>query len=174
MLLLAWIVVTVPLLYAPFPLQRRWSLGLHIPIGLLAALGLSQMVRGVWARRAIIVATIPTSILIVAVLIGGAVARDPHIYLTTDEYAALTWLHDHAHFDDVVLAAPETGAFIPAFAGQRVVYGHPYETVDADHKRQIGDGLFCRAQYRGVARCRLRVVSVRANRHWARLMSRCR
>ncbi len=136
-LLLAWIVVTVPLLYAPFPLQRRWSLGLHIPIGLLAALGLSQMVRGVWAQRAIIVATIPTSIMLVMVLIGGAVARDPHIYLTTDEFAAMTWLHDHARFDDVVLAAPETGAFIPAFAGQRVVYGHPYETVDADRKKLL-------------------------------------
>jgi hypothetical protein len=142
LLLLAWIVVTAPLLYAPFPLQRRWSLGLHIPIGLLAAQGLSQMVRSVWARRAIIVATIPTSVLIVLVLIGGAVTRDPHIYMTTDEYAALTWLHDHARFDDVVLAAPETGAFIPAFAGQRVVYGHPYETVDAEQKRQMVTDFF--------------------------------
>ncbi len=142
LLLLAWIVVTAPLLYAPFPLQRRWSLGLHIPIGLLAALGLSQLVRRTWTRRAILLATIPTSILIVAVLIGGAVARDPHIYLTTDEFAALTWLHDHARFDDVVLAAPDMGAFIPAFAGQRVVYGHPYETVDADHKRQLVTDFF--------------------------------
>jgi hypothetical protein len=142
LLLLAWIVVTVPLLYAPFPLQRRWSLGLHVPIGLLAALGLSQMIRGVWARRVIIAATLPTSILLVLVLIGGAVARDPHIYLTTDEYAALTWLHAHAQFDEVVLAAPDTGAFIPAFAGQRVVYGHPYETVDADQKRQMVTDFF--------------------------------
>ena len=142
LLLLAWIVVTVPLLYAPFPLQRRWSLGLHIPIGLLAAIGLSQIARTIWARRLIFAATLPTSIMIVVVLIAGAASHSPSIYLTTDEFAAMTWLHDHAQFDDVVLAAPETGAFVPAFAGQRVVYGHPYETVDADRKKQLVTDFF--------------------------------
>ena len=137
LLLLAWIVVTAPLLYAPFPLQRRWSLGLHIPIGVLAASGLSQIARTIRARRLLFAATVPTSITIVVVLIAGAAAHSPNIYLTTDEFAAMTWLHDHAQFNDVVLAAPETGAFIPAFAGQRVVYGHPYETVDADRKKQL-------------------------------------
>ena len=137
LLLLAWIVITLPLLYAPFPLQRRWSLGLHVPIGLLAAVGLSQLARGVWLQRAIFAATLPTSIMIVIVLIAGAASRSPSIYLSADEFAALTWLHDHAQFDDVVLASPEMGAFVPAFAGQRVVYGHPFETVDADRKKQL-------------------------------------
>jgi hypothetical protein len=31
-LLLMWILVTLPMLYAPFPLQRRLALGLHLPI----------------------------------------------------------------------------------------------------------------------------------------------
>lgn len=137
LLLLAWIVITLPLLYAPFPLQRRWSLGLHVPIGLLAAVGLSQLARGVWLRRALFAATLPTSIMIVVVLIAGAASRSPNIYLSTDEFAALTWLHDHAQFDDVVLSSPEMGAFVPAFAGQRVVYGHPFETIEADRKKQL-------------------------------------
>lgn len=137
LLLLAWIGVTALLLYAPISLQRRLSLGLHVPIALLAAEGLVQVARGRrWPRRFIAAATVPTSILIVLVLIGGAVARDPRLYVTPSESAAFEWLHARARFDDVVLAAPETGAFIPAFAGQRVVYGHPYETVDADRKRQ--------------------------------------
>ena len=137
LLLLAWIVVTVPLLYAPITLQRRLSLGLHIPIALLAAQGLAQVARGRrWPRRFIAAATVPTSILLALALIGGAVTRDPRIYVTPAESAAFEWLRDHARFDDVVLAAPETGAFIPAFAGPRVVYGHPYETVEADRQRQ--------------------------------------
>jgi hypothetical protein len=143
LLLLAWIGVTALLLYAPIPLQRRLSLGLHVPIALLAAQGLVQIARGrKWPRRFIAAATVPTSILLVLVLIGGAVARDPRIYVTPDESAAFEWLHDHARFDDVVLAAPETGAFIPAFAGQRVVYGHPYETVEAERKRQMAADFF--------------------------------
>jgi hypothetical protein len=141
-LLLVWIGVTALLLYAPIALQRRLSLGLHIPIGLLAAIGMSLIVRGVWARRLIMAATLATSILIVVVLIAGAASRSPSIYLTTDEFAAMTWLHDHARFDDVVLAAPGTGAFIPAFAGQRVVYGHPYETVDAEQQKQLVTDFF--------------------------------
>jgi hypothetical protein len=130
-LLLAWIVVTVPLLYAPIPLQRRLALGLHVPIGILAAIGLTEIVRAKWPRRALIGATLLTSIFLELALFGGAVARDPHIYLTTDEAAALTWLQANAPHAAVVLASPEMGGFIPAFAGQRVVYGHPYETVNA-------------------------------------------
>lgn len=141
-LLLVWIGVTVLLLYAPISLQRRLSLGLHVPIGLLAALGLSQIARGGISRRLIFAATLPTSIMIVVVLIAGAAAQLPNIYLTTDEATALTWLHEHAQVDDVVLASPEMGAFIPAFAGQRVMYGHPYETVDAVRKQQLVTDFF--------------------------------
>ncbi len=136
-LLIVWIVVTVPLLYAPIPLQRRLSLGLHIPIAMLAASGLSQVIHVKWPRRLAIAVTMPTSIFIVIGFIGGAVTHSPHIYLTANEAAAFNWLQANAPFDAVVLAAPDTSAFIPAFAGQRVVYGHPYETVDADRKRQL-------------------------------------
>ena len=69
-------------------------------------------------------------------MFGGAAARDPRIYLTTHEMAALNWLQANAPRDAVVLASPEMGGFIPAFAGQRVVYGHPYETVNAQAREQ--------------------------------------
>jgi asparagine N-glycosylation enzyme membrane subunit Stt3 len=142
LLFLVWIVVTVPMLYAPIPLQRRLSLGLHIPIALLAAQGLSQVIRSKWPRRLAMAAMLPTSVFIMLALIGGAVVHDPHIYITSNEAAAIDWLQANARSDDIVLAAPETGAFIPAFAGQRVVYGHPYETVEADRKRQLVDNFF--------------------------------
>jgi hypothetical protein len=135
-LLLVWIGVTLLLLYAPFPLQRRFALGLHIPIGILAAIGLTQIVRAKWPRRVLIGVTLLTSLFLELVLAGGALTRDPRIYLTADEAAALAWLQTNAPHDAVVLASPEMGAFIPAFTGQRVVYGHPFETVDADRRKQ--------------------------------------
>ena len=135
-LLLMWILVTLPMLYAPFPLQRRLALGLHLPIAILAALGLSEIVRARWPRRILIGMTLLTSVFIELALFGGAASRDPRIYLTIDEAAALNWLQANAPHDVVVLAAPEMGGFIPAFAGQRVVYGHPFETVKAELREQ--------------------------------------
>ena len=135
-LLLVWIIVTLPMLYVPFPLQRRLSLGLHVPIGILAAIGLTELVRTRWPRRALIAVTLLTSVFIELALLGGAAVHDPHINLTANEAAALGWLQSHAPHDAVVLASPEMGGFIPAFAGQRVVYGHPYETVNAKAREQ--------------------------------------
>jgi uncharacterized membrane protein len=88
-------------------------------------------VKARWPRRALIGVTLLTSLFIELALFGGAAARDPRIYLTTNEAAALTWLQANASHDAVVLASPQTGGFVPAFAGQRVVYGHPFETVNA-------------------------------------------
>jgi len=36
----------------------------------------------------------------------------------------------------VILASPLASAWIPAWVGSRVVYGHPYETLNADVKKQ--------------------------------------
>ena len=131
MLLLVWIIIILPLLYVPIPLQRRLALGLHVPIGILAAIGLSAVVRARWPRRMLIGVTLLTSIFLELILFNGAAAHDSRIYLTTNEATALNWLQANASHEAVVLASPEMGGFIPAFAGQRVVYGHPYETVEA-------------------------------------------
>jgi hypothetical protein len=117
-------------------LQRRLSLGLHIPIAILAAQGLEQLFRSNGLKRIAMAATLPTSFLLVLRLISGAVSHDPHIFITQNEAAAFNWLQAHTAPNAIVLAAPETGAFIPAFAGQRVIYGHPYETVNADQQKQ--------------------------------------
>lgn len=136
LLLLVWILVTLPLLYAPISLQRRLSLGLHVPIGILAALGVTELVHAKWPRRALIGVTLLTSVFIELALLGGATAHNPSIYLSNNEAAALNWLQHNAPMDTVVLTSPEMGGFVPAFAGQRVVYGHPYETVDAPRREQ--------------------------------------
>jgi len=135
-LLLVWVLATLLLLYAPFPLQRRLSLGLHVPIGILAAIGLTEIVRAKWPRRALIGVMVLTSVFIELALFGGAAAHSPSIYLSTNEAAALSWLQQNAPTAAVVLASPEMGGFIPAFSGQRVVYGHPFETVNAKAREQ--------------------------------------
>jgi hypothetical protein len=136
LLLLAWVGATALLLYAPFALQRRFSLGLHIPLAILAAMGLRHMAKG---RKAItgaaLIATLPTTLLIIVLALGGGLQRDPRLFVSADEATALDWLRDHTPRHTVVLASPEMGLFIPAWSGRRVVYGHPFETIDAERTR---------------------------------------
>ena len=60
------------------------------------------------------------------------------LYMTRDERDALRWLAASAPQDALVVAAPKTGMYIPAWAGQRVFYGHQFETANADlHREQM-------------------------------------
>jgi hypothetical protein len=65
----------------------------------------------------------------------AAVGGEPRFYLSDGEWQALAWLRENADHDQVVLCAPQTGMFVPAWAGQKVVYGHPFETVDAERRQ---------------------------------------
>jgi hypothetical protein len=68
----------------------------------------------------------------------AALAGGSWFYLSDGERAALEWLRDEGEPNGVVLCAPQMGLFVPAWAGQPVVYGHPFETVDAErHKAQV-------------------------------------
>jgi hypothetical protein len=49
----------------------------------------------------------------------------------------MTWLRENVGHENVVLCAPRTGMFVPAWAGQRVVYGHPFETVNAERREAL-------------------------------------
>jgi hypothetical protein len=142
-LLLGWPAVTLVGMYLPLPLQRRLGLGLGVPMGLLAGIGWWRAVRlrvPVRSRRlvqglAVVFCTI-TPIFLVLIALVGALAGEPWFYLSDGEWAALEWLRAEVDPDAVVLCAPQMGLFVPAWAGQRVVYGHPFETVDAERRTE--------------------------------------
>jgi hypothetical protein len=138
LLLMAWVVAAGVGMYAPMALQRRLALGLVVPVGLLAAVGWWEVVRPRipvrWrgaATAALIGFSSLTHLFLMAMLVLAALGGEPLFYLGDGEWQAFQWLHRNADRDAVVLCAPETGMFVPAWAGQRVVYGHPFETVDA-------------------------------------------
>jgi hypothetical protein len=141
-LLLGWVVVTVVGMVLPLPLQRRLSIGLGVPIGLLAGMGWWHTVRGriqprrrsVWRGLTIAFSAL-TTVFLIAMVSFAALAGEPRFYLSSGEWEALRWLREEAASEGVVLCAPQTGAFVPAWAGQRVVYGHPFETLNAERRR---------------------------------------
>jgi hypothetical protein len=93
--LLLWAGISLVLMYLPLGLQRRFMMGLYIPLSGLAALGLEFLAGGRARRyRWLVVATFSLALLTnLIVLAGGFVAasaQNPKIYLTRDEGDALT------------------------------------------------------------------------------------
>jgi hypothetical protein len=140
-LLLGWLGVTFVGMYLPLPLQRRLSLGLGVSIGLLAGLGWWQVLRKrvpgrlrLLTQRTIVGLSAMTPVFLAVAASLTALQGAGLFYLTDGEWAALSWLGENAESDAVVLCSPEMGIFVPAWAGARVVYGHPFETVDAERR----------------------------------------
>ncbi len=139
--LLAWVSSAVALLYVPFALQRRFITGLHVPLVILAALGLE---RYMWPhvrahRRALVTGLIVgftalSNLFVLLVSVSGVAQGRHPLVMTADEAAASDWLQQNTSWTDTILAPPDSGHFIPAWAGNRVVYGHPFETIEAETK----------------------------------------
>ncbi len=64
----------------------------------------------------------------------GIATLDESIYITQGEAAAFDWIVQHTQPHALILAGPDTGLYIPAYTGRQVIYGHPFETVDAIEK----------------------------------------
>lgn len=141
-LLLGWAGVTLVGMYVPLPLQRRLSLGLGIPLGLLAGLGWWRTVRPrIKARRRgflqgmVVAFCALTPVFLALMALLAALTSEPWFYLSEGEWATLAWLREEGRPDAVVLCSPQMGLFVPAWAGQPVIYGHPFETVDAERRK---------------------------------------
>ena len=141
--LLVWSTVGVLLLYLPFGLQRRFMFGLAIPLAGLATLGLQALVRRNERRTfAIIIClfllVLPTNLVVLLTSAHGVLTHAPSLYLGQGEAQAMGWLARNTPEEAVILAATDTGLFIPAQTGRRVVYGHPFETLAArEHAAQV-------------------------------------
>ncbi len=135
--LLVWAGLGLVLIYAPFDLQRRFMMGLFLPFIGLAGLGLDSLAdrSGKLARLApvlLVLLSLPTTLLVLLAGFANAQARDAWLYLRRDEAQTLEWMAANLPPRALVLAAPESGMFIPAYTAQRVIYGHPFETANAE------------------------------------------
>jgi len=135
-----WLAVAAVGMYVPFALQRRFSMGLQIPVTILAAAGLETLTAKARAgvrRWALVltlgVASLSAATLLMLGIVGGA-SGEPRLFLSKNEAGALGWLREGGG-RGIVLASPQLSAFVPAWAGNPVVYGHPYETIRAVEKK---------------------------------------
>lgn len=148
LVLIVWVALVLPLSYIPYHMQWRFLLGLQIPIAIFAAEGIVRTLRAMWAQRAVVAATMASSLYLIVHLVASkalvetAAVHYPLTYLSGHEAAALDWLRTQVPIKDAVLAGPEMNFFVPAYAGQRVVAGHGVETYDAPRKSKVVGDFF--------------------------------
>ncbi len=153
-----WVAANAALVYAPVSFQRKLAEGMHIPLCMLAGLGLVMVIgQAVGARGArdplrqselrarrlplvialAVVLSLPSNVLFVGDCMEHTAANNrdmlhvlaPPMYLSWDEVQALAYLAERARPDEVVLSSSLTGNHIPAHAPCHVFAGHWAETL---------------------------------------------
>jgi hypothetical protein len=155
-LVLWWAVTGLILLYLPFDLQRRLITGLHLPLCILAALGLQRWLgqsplkprlRRLMTTIVVAVGALGTLFVWSLPLLAAQQSPDTSettalLFIRPGEEAAFAWLRENAAPGDVVLASPRLGMFIPGQTGVRVFYGHPFETIAAKQKKALVEAFY--------------------------------
>ncbi len=155
-LVLLWAVTTIGLVYMPLDLQRRLINGLHIPLTLLAAIGLkrwldrttlNQRRRRLIGNAVVTVGGLGTLFVWGLPLLGmmsppSESATTALFFLRNEEVAALDWLNENSQADDIILASPRLGMFVPGQTGARAFYGHPFETIEAETKKAMTEAFY--------------------------------
>ena len=152
--MLLWFVLNVIGLYMPFDLQRRLAIGLIFPLVYFAVRSLEDYwfykVPKEWrapSMLVLIVFIVPTNVLVLGIPLVGTVAEpdrglEAGLLVETDYWKSIQWLGDHGKADEVVLASPTISLWIPAYTDKVVVYGHPFETINAEKREDQVEAFY--------------------------------
>lgn len=163
--LVAWASSALLLAYAPFAIQRRMVEGLHVPLCILATVGLLEsllpdLLGSDWLTRfahwrgyrreglrrfivfSTIVATFPSSLYLLASVSTVTLGQRSAFFHRRYEMEAIDWLRDNTEHTEPVLASYDMCRLIPAWAGNRVFMGHIIETVQVQRKRELAASFF--------------------------------
>ncbi len=145
--LLVWLLICLFLIYIPFSLQRRFLQGLFIPVALLAILVFEAWFTKFprYKKASIMLLfffALPTNLILILTAFFGIQTKAPEFYLSHDELAAFQWIDKNLPEKAHILASSEIGNYIPSFSHALVYYGHPFETIDAENKRQLLEDFY--------------------------------
>jgi hypothetical protein len=145
-LFISWALSTLILLYMPLNFQRRLTLGLFFPLAGLATLGLERIAGERAKIRAalilLLILSVPSNLIVIGAGISGVQRQDPSVIHLRGELEGYAWLDGDAPSGALILASPEVGNRLPAFADVQVLYGHPFETPYADTQKSLVESLY--------------------------------
>ena len=151
---LFWVGVSALLVYSPVWFQRHMALGLHLPVCIVAAVGLERIAGLASRGRPAVFAAVVALIVAVsgfthfhnALMSERAVRREPSAYFLSGELAqALATLKARSDPADRVLAHPSIAVQIPGRTGNPVLVGHWAQSVDSQETQRWLGFLFSQA-----------------------------
>ncbi len=147
--LAVWAIVGWLLVYWPFQYQRRMLNGLHLPMSLVAILGL--MIAWQFLGRKIkisplvkktilalfLTAIFSTNVFLAALELVNLNFSGERYFMKPEARQAFKWLKSQTDFKDNILSASPSGALIAAYSGRHIYLGHSIQTVNFDNKAEM-------------------------------------
>lgn len=149
--IIAWTVSSASLLYIPLAFQRRLSEGLHLPLAILAGLGIFYLLDQIkihdphgLKRYALVFSLLLFLPLTNLQIVGQDIfmyqtKKDLPYYLHQGEVDAMAWLKSNVSADGVVFSSYYMGNYIPAYSGRIVWIGHGPQTINLVQKSEVSD-----------------------------------
>jgi uncharacterized membrane protein YhaH (DUF805 family) len=148
-----WIGLVAILVYVPLVNQRRYLMGVQVPLAVLGAVGLEAARRWWLARgwrlgrwRLLLTTGLLFSALTHVLLVVSAIstlnpATRPELFLTRDQLTALDWVRAQPQ-DTVFFSTFPTGGMLAAQTGRRVYIGHWIETMHFEAREALVAAFF--------------------------------
>ena len=143
-----WGVLVTGLIYAPFPTQRRYLLGVQSALGMVAAWGWIRLVMPRFGKRRWLVtiaymgsAMIALMILLTLNITGLNPQAHPEVYVNADEQQAAAWIRENTPSNAQLLTVLNgqgqgSGGRVVWLTGRTVYLGHWIETTHFASKVQ--------------------------------------
>ena len=146
-LIIGWVAVCLILVFIPWNLQRRFLTGIYVPLAGLCVFGVEAIIEKISIKfrtvTIILVCLIlPTNIVVILSGIQAASCQDQKIYISSAISEGLDWIKDNSEQDAIVLASGNNGLFIPSMTGRKTIYGHPFETINAEKEKIFVEKYF--------------------------------
>jgi len=137
--LVVWAMAIPFMIYFPISFQRRLIEGVHVPMSLLASIGIVFLINKFkldrrLASSILLILLIPGTLTVLSFDIGylGENSRNQSVagFLDKEIYTAIMWLKENTEREEIILADFEIGNYIPAISGNTVYIGHSPETMN--------------------------------------------
>jgi hypothetical protein len=149
-----WMISGFAFAYFPVLIQRRFILGITIPLGILSIYGLSHLIEyiarrspSILNREGLLYFTyiLFASISSIYLVLGLSLYMQSHPtdkFYPRDLENAFTWLNKNAASNDFVLADVKTSQLVAQRTNLRVYVGHEMETINFEAKKSSMEAYY--------------------------------
>ncbi len=153
-LLAIWSLTAILLAYSPVLIQRRFTIGLTIPLGILAIYGLQHLIQLTSAKYPALTKredlisfayVLTASISTIYLILGSSLfmqTRPTGNFYSQDLENAFIWLDENAKPNEFLLGSTETGQLAAQRTKLKVYIGHEIETLYFENKKDAVEAYY--------------------------------